>query len=110
MNSPKCVVCGKPIKKRFHHLSFSPATGNHREPGERQGSTMFLDLVDRPETKEAAQRYTNHAILSVVMTQGKVYSIKWWEGDYEDKFFCTQTCARKQGYASANHGQRYTWS
>lgn len=112
MNSPKCIVCGRPIKKRFCNLWFMPATANGRANGERDGSSVYLDTL--PPTKEAAQRYINQEIVKVTMSgnmgNGGVLAIKYWEGDYEDKFFCTGTCARKQGYASANHGHRYTWS
>lgn len=108
---PKCIVCGRAIKKRIHTLSFIPATANCRENGARadNGRTIYLDKELRPSNKEEAQRYTNHQITKVTMHDGRVYSIEWWEGEYMDPYFDRQVCARKQGYASAQHGERYTW-
>lgn len=112
MSRPHCIVCGKQIKKRFQSISFFPAGLNGRENYERadHGRTIYLDPDLRPATKEQCQRYTNHEVLTVSMDHtGHVHSFKWWEGDYEDDFFCTGTCARKQGYASARNGDRFTW-
>lgn len=110
MSRPHCIVCGKQIKKRFQSISFMPAAANGRENYDREGSTMYLEVELRPKTKQECQRFTNHQVLTVNMDHtDHVHSFKWWEGEYEDEFFCTGTCARKQGYASARHGERFAW-
>lgn len=111
MSRPHCIVCGRQIKKKFGHISFMPATANGRENGDRSDGNIYLDPELRPRNKAECQRYTNHDILTVTMdhTGQYVHSFKWWEGEYEDEFFDTGACARKQGYASARHGERYTW-
>jgi hypothetical protein len=111
VSRPHCIVCGKQIKKRFESISFLPASGNGRQNYDREGNTIYLEPPLRPKTKAECQRFTNHEVISVNMDSytGHVWSFKWWEGEYEDEFFCTGSCARKQGYASARHGDRFTW-
>lgn len=111
MSRPTCIVCGKQIRKKFHSISFVPATDNHRDNHDRENNTIYLDKELRPISKEQCQRYTNHEILGVKRDgNGRVYSFKWWEGEYEDEFFDTGSCARKQGYASAREGHRWKWT
>lgn len=106
---PNCIVCGRPIRKRMETLWFSPATSNGRQNGDRGDTSVYLDEELHPRTKEEAARYTNHEITRVTFHNGRVSSITWWTGEYDDPFFDTGACAKKQGYASAQHGHRYTW-
>lgn len=108
---PHCIVCGKQIGKEFNSIAFMPAGLNHRQNHDREGRHYYLDPEFRPATKEECARYTNHEVISIEMGHdGKVYSIKWWEGEYKDEFFCTQKCAVRQGYAAARAGHRWNWS
>ena len=112
MISPRCIVCGKPIKKKMASLSFYPATLNGRENGTRSdsGRAIYLDDEFRPRNKAEAQKYTNYEIRSVSYGSGeRIFSISWWEGEYEDEFFHSQQCAARQGYAAARAGHRWTW-
>lgn len=110
MSNPKCIVCGKPIAKRMIRKSFISATLNRRQNYEQEGPVIYLDEEFRPKTIEEAARFTNHTILRVGMMADYIFDITWWEGGYEDEFFHSQRCAAKQGYASAQHGARFTWS
>jgi hypothetical protein len=107
-DAPVCLVCGKPIKKVMKSLHFVPAGANGRENGERGdgGRTIYLDTELRPTTKEEAQRYVNYPILKVGLSQGRVYDITWWEGDYDDRHFHSQTCAAIFGRRMARAGHR----
>lgn len=110
MSHPECIVCGKKIAKRFHSISFLPLQGNRQNYDRSEdGCTIYLELDLRPTTKQECQRFTNHEILTISMHLDHVFSFKWWEGEYEDEFFCSQKCARRQGYASAHHGERFAW-
>lgn len=111
MSRPHCIVCGKQIRKRFESISFLPVQGNRQNYDRKEGN-IYLDHEHRPKTKEECQRFTNHAIISVSVdhTGERIFSFKWWEGEYEDEFFCSGKCAQKQGYASARAGHRWTWT
>lgn len=108
-DTPKCLMCGKPIKKLLRGLNFSPATANGRLNGDRstRHNTIYLDVEHRPATKEEAQKYTNHDITRISMHSGRVFSITWWEGEYEDRHFHSQTCAAAFGRRAARHGVRF---
>lgn len=98
MTAPKCIVCQKPIKKKMKEIAFYPATGNNRQNGERSesGGVVYLDV--RPASREEAQRYTNHSIVRVTNDhEGRVFSMSWWEGEYEDHHFHSERCAATYG-------------
>lgn len=102
MAGPKCIVCGKEIKKLMRGISFYPAADNRRQEGERSkdGGTIYLD--ERPRNKAEAQKYTNHEIVRVRTDHlGKVWNITWWEGEYEDPHFHSERCAAQYGRAMA---------
>lgn len=104
-SGPVCLYCGKKIAKRMHFLWFLSAAGNRVEPGSRRDNTVYLD--DSPKTKEEAQLYTNYALTRVVFNHtGNVHQITWWEGEYEDPFFHTKTCAAAFGRSAARAGYR----
>lgn len=105
---PNCIVCGKPIKKIMRSLSFISATANGRLNGDRSdgGTTIYMDNEYRPQTKEEAQRFTNHEITRVQFSGDRVFSITWWEGEYEDPHFHSQTCAATFGRRMARKGYR----
>jgi len=103
---PRCIVCNKPIKKIMRGLTFIPATGNGRQNGDRKDHYVYLDPELRPATVEEAQRYTNNAIIRHSMSGGKVFDITWWEGEYEDPHFHSQTCAAAFGRRMARKGYR----
>lgn len=108
--NPKCIVCGKQIKKRMTVITFIPATANGRKNGDRKGNTIYLDEEHRPMTVEECQKYTNHKILRhSEWSDGGIFSFTYWEGEWEDEYFHSERCAAKQGRASAQHGARFTW-
>jgi len=117
---PRCIVCGKPIAKRYSVVWFrqpqegAPASvfGPAIEPspdGTRVGDTWFL--AQRPINKEEAQRYSNHAIQRIIGWQGDaITGATYWDGEsYMNQYFCKDKCAVAQGYASAHHGHRFRW-
>jgi hypothetical protein len=123
--NPKCIVCGRGIAKRTGTIWFrdpqvsyaSPLRGvpdfpekpdGHRE---QSGLLVTLYLANRPRTKDDVQRHTNDKVLRVqISNEGCVGAATTWDGEsYHDKYFCRESCARKQGYASAAHGARFTW-
>lgn len=121
---PKCIVCGRALAKRADTLYFRepqpyrPAVpyawggdfpAQEAKPdGFREGNALYLD--DRPRTRTEAQRHVNGQIISSRRQGDFLYSVNYWDGEsYTDKFFCTNHCAERQGYASAHHGDRFTW-
>jgi hypothetical protein len=119
-NRPRCIVCGKPIAKRFGALWFQRSTdGSPASPfasattpkpdGTRINQTLYLDHP--PTTKDEAARYVNQPIQRIIgMHNGYISGVTTWDGEsYIDRFFCRDKCAVRQGYASAHHGDRFTW-
>lgn len=117
----RCIVCDKAITKRLTYMWFreprpafkSPFSTHPEKPdGHREGgSIVTIYLNDRPRTKEQAQRHGNTEVIRIKRDQdGYVTEATFWDGEsYRDKYFCSDNCARLQGYASAQHGNRYTW-
>jgi hypothetical protein len=119
-NRPRCIVCGKPIAKRYHILWFrQPAPAMTASPfnaareaiedGTRIKDTFYL--ASPPTTKDEAQRYSNHTIQRIIGWQGEhITGATYWDGEnYVDRFFDKDKCAVAQGYASAHHGARFKW-
>lgn len=113
---PTCIVCGRPIKKKTSTIYFKDAAKHGKEPGSTDAgmgfSTYSTDLfVAAPVmTKTEAQRLVNQQIVSVSRSGDSIYSVGVWDGEsYEDEFFDTGACARRQGYASARAGHRWKW-
>jgi hypothetical protein len=121
---PRCIVCGRPIAKRTATLYFrepkayqpaKPTSWGDEWPaqeakpdGLREGNHLYLQ--HRPRTRAEAQRYVNGQIVSSKRRAEFVTSVNYWDGEsYADKYFCTNNCAMRQGYASAAHGARYVW-
>lgn len=130
----KCIVCSRNIPKWTGTLYFKEEVQAREEVrGERMGhsyieqhaleakpdgtmestgslATLYLRAERLPKSKAEAQALTNLKVISVNYLHGRVYSVGTWDGEsYRDKYFCTNTCAQKQGYASAMHGARFTW-
>lgn len=121
LNRPRCIVCDKPIAKRYKVLWFQRPReavnvgpfGGRQEAivdGTRINDTFYL--ANPPRTKEEAQRFSNHTIQRIIgMHNGYISGATYWDGEsYIDQFFDRDRCAVAQGYASAQHGHRYTWS
>lgn len=119
-----CIVCGRPIAKRTSTIYFrEPVAYRPPEPrswggfhdaieakpdGHREGEYIYL--AQPPETRAEAQRYVNGEIISVQRDGDVLRQANYWDGEsWADPFFCTNACAMKQGYASAQSGDRYKW-
>lgn len=102
---PLCLWCGKRIAKNTSW--------------ERFGTTMgkFPDI--KPKTREEAQRYVNHAIVSLSwsyhwdrdayppkrLSRNYIEKVGTWDGEsYVDLFFCNGNHARNFAYAAARKG------
>lgn len=113
MTGPKCIVCGKPIKKKTETVYFKLADAEHPhgtvEREYQWSSKLYLDVI--PKTKTEAQRYVNQPIVHVSRShRDEIYSVSIWDGEsYDDPFFHSGDCAKKQGYAAARAGHRWTW-
>lgn len=133
-----CIVCGRPIRKKtttfyfreplearegghrgsvagFGTYGYEPPQeakpDGHREQGSTKWSwTIYTSRI--PKTKAQAQAFVNMQIVSVQRgaSDDVIRSVTVWDGEsYEDEFFDTGGCAKKQGYASARSGDRFTW-
>lgn len=134
--SRNCIVCRKSIRKkttfiRFRRpvayrapgpLGYSMGQGyghdagteekpeGHREDDGPWGVCIYTS--NPPKTKAEAQRYANMQIVSVKrdLDPKTISEVTLWDGSsYQDDFFCSGTCAQKQGYAAARAGHRWTW-
>jgi ribosomal protein L24E len=104
---PFCRYCGGPIRKKT-------ATVFIRAPGKGTGLSNYgsrlIEVEPLPQTKEDCQKYTNQKIMSVKRDKRMNYDINKmedfgidqfteWDGEtYDDKFFCSGTCAQKMAY------------
>lgn len=107
-NRPRCIVCDKPIAKRYTIIWFQRS----REAipnGTWINQTLYLD--DPPKTKEDAQRWSNYPLDRIIgHHNGYISGAQFWDGEsYMDRFFDKDKCAVRQGYASANYGDRFNW-
>jgi hypothetical protein len=131
--SRNCIVCGKPIRKKTNYVRFEQprpyrarttkiVCGHEMEDlSEQEERPEGLRKVDSsgnitiwtarpPKTKAECQRFTNHTVLSVKRGDDAIREFSFWDGEtYEDEFFDNGRCAQRQGYASARHGDRWTW-
>lgn len=74
----------------------------------REGETIYL--ASKPKTRAEAQRYVNGEIISASRGSNGLAHVNYWDGEsFADRYFCTNHCAMKQGYASAQHGDRFRW-
>lgn len=122
----KCIVRGKGLPKVLHYIMFrepQPACDlpkvfggmkiHEKAEGDRD---VYMDITTiytskRPRSKEEAQLLTNQPVIRAPVKNGVVTQITTWDGEsYQDKYFCSDKCCRMQGYASAHHGARFTWS
>jgi hypothetical protein len=137
MSRRKCIVCGKPIRKRTNYVRFEtpvtyraattkvlmgreiPDLGERAEKPEGHRDVDILGNViyytsNPPKTKAECQRFTNAAVLSVRRhwsDPDTIHEFSFWDGEtYEDEFFHSGDCAKKQGYAAARAGHRWKWS
>ena len=120
----RCIVCDKAIAKRLTYIWFKdpePARpagmfGAAREAkihGMREDGPIlsYVYLDQFPTTKQEAQKYSNGQLISVrKRSDGSISEAAFWDGEsYTKKYFCKDACAVKQGWASARHGDRFTW-
>ena len=105
LSRKQCIVCGRSIRKRIHDVSVRPMSDS---AGGRTSPDLHADL----RTKADCARHTNAPfIVSISRNRsGCVTRFGTWDGEsFVDRYFCTNSCARSQGYASADSGQRFTW-
>lgn len=120
----RCIVCDKPIAKRTHQFSFrAPRPAAPAMPGipameaipdgtfNRGHSYSEIFLAERPTRVEELTRWTNHTVVRFERdSRGAINRFSTWDGEsYRDPHFHSETCAAKQGRASAHDGHRYTW-
>lgn len=132
--SKNCIVCGKKIAKRTttyliqkpreaRDPLFKTIMGRQmldhpaleaKEEGLIEGTDFFkqIYLSDPPTDKAGVQRLVNEEVVSVRRSyEGTLIDqFSTWDGvSYVDEFFCSNLCARRQGYASAHAGDRFDW-
>lgn len=132
----KCIVCGKPIRKRTNYLRFEEPreyrprttkvicghemTDQEERQAKPEGTREVSELgnvtlytANKPRTKEDCQRFTNGTVLSVKRDWRNpefIGEFSFWDGSsYMDEFFHSGECAQKQGYAAARDGHRWVW-
>lgn len=127
--SKTCIVCGKTIAKRTHSWYFQRPTreetanvlgrcvkiGTDHPPGSVDRgdfmSTIYMASEHRPGTIDELRRYTNHEVVSTRRDSlGRIDKFSTWDGEsYRDPYFHANRCAERQGYASADSGDRFRW-
>jgi hypothetical protein len=134
--SKNCIVCGKPIRKKTNYVRFDKPrpyraattkiimdreVEDMSEQEERPEGLRMVDSLGNitlytanpPKTKAECQRFTNGTVLAVKRHWNErdvISEFSFWDGEtYEDEFFDNGRCAQRQGYASARHGDRWTW-
>lgn len=104
--NPKCIVCGRPIRKHVEVVDVRPVSFT---AGSDPTARVNADL----HTKDDCLRHTNAPFVTHIVRgpHGLVLRFHTWDGEsFENMFFCTGYCAQRQGYASAQHGHRFTWN
>lgn len=104
MTRPRCRYCAAPLKKYTRSIYFG-----QRSDGEGAASSLYKAT---PATREEAQRFTNHQIVSVsywTAPEGPRYidKVTTWDGEtYEQRhgYFCSIQCAANLGEAAAFKG------
>lgn len=109
MDRPLCIVCGRPIAKRIVYNSL-----RSQEQADRNiGGSNWRTVDTLPRTEEELARLTNAPQITKIYRHGRdgeITAFNTWDGEsYKDKYFCSGTCATKQGYASARHGERFVF-
>ena len=97
---PRCRACGKLLRKSTSELWFGQSDAQiARDPGRCR--------PEKPASRAEAQRLVNQQIVSIGRSRhGYIDHVTTWDGEsYQDKFFCTNRCAMRLGYAAANSGQ-----
>lgn len=123
----RCIVCERNIKRRtriwhfrlpsegrpqlttaIQMLASEPKPECHIDQG-RWMNTIFT--TSRASCRTELQRWTNETIISHTFADdGTIRQFSTWDGEsYADEHFCTLACAARQGYASAEHGDRFRW-
>ncbi len=105
LRSKKCIVCGRAIRKRVVDIMVLPVTGT-------TGHSIRVDVEADLRTKADCARHTNAPFIVAIRRnrEGFVTRFGTWDGEsFVDRYFCTNSCAQSQGYASADSGQRFTW-
>lgn len=104
--SKKCIVCGRRVPRRMVFVEVSP-------PSNPNGTSRHARVNEDLRSLADCQRHTNLPFVVSARRdgQGFVRAFNAWDGEsyMNGGFFCTNRCAQDQGYASAAHGDRYTW-
>lgn len=95
---PHCRNCGKSIPKETNVVWFGHAKEN-------RSKLYWIELTDKPTTREEAQRLVNGEITSVASWAGNISRVSVWDGkSFIDQYFCTGSCAQAFGRMCAkNH-------
>lgn len=92
MSAPRCLNCGKAIRKRTKTAEF------------------WLNNPDAPRSLEECRKLTNHRVVSVrYWSSGRVRHFSTWDGEsYAPVFghFCKGECAGLFAFKLANRGAR----
>ncbi len=99
MLAPLCRFCGKTIKKRTRDVYFN---------SERFRGGFGVTMVERPVTREDAQKFFNEKIIASKFEddlEGRcVYRVTLWDGEtYINKHFCKNGCAESFGRMMAEY-------
>lgn len=107
MSRPRCVVCGKAIKRATRALYLR----SEEQASRGIGGSDYITLPVLPKTKEECARLTNQQVVSVAgYINDDISCVVVWDGEsYVDPYLCSVKCAVRQGHASAQHGARFTW-
>ena len=102
---PRCRYCAKPIRKKTTTHWFGRPSTNLK--------SFIKTHIEKPKTREEAQRLINEKIVSVGYWTDAVHpeigryidKVSTWDGEsYVDQFFCSNLCAQKLGYLMAKKG------
>jgi len=101
-----CIVCGRPVKRRTYDVGVEPISQRTAYQGSAQ---IVADIASKAD----CQRHTNqpYIVSTVRGPDGWIIRFTVWDGVsyFHRGYFCTGNCAQAQGYASAEHGERYVW-
>lgn len=104
--SKACIVCGRSVPRMSRDITVSPPS---LDGGYDRQAPVVADL----RTLDDCRRHTNLPfVLSAKRLKGLVVRFTVWDGEsyLHRGYFCTNRCAMDQGFASAEHGERYTWN
>lgn len=98
--SRPCIVCGKSIARLTHVVWINSKEAPYR------GHPDSVD-ADLKTMKDCQTHAGTGYVFALRFWHGYVYRYSVWDGHtYVDPFFCSVTCAGKQGYAAARAGYR----